>query len=116
MDITEYKNRARKTVTLPSGLELTIRKLSVADIYGIQPTGIGKSDEIDASMKMICACVVSPFRIVQKNESECGDMELPVEYIDNKDYEFLIQEITEFSGLSEKKSDPNEAADASCTR
>jgi len=103
MDLQSYKARNRKQITLPSGLECTIKKLTVADVYAMGGAGSSESDQLRQSVQMISACVVGPFRIVEKPAAETGPDEIAANDIDNDDFGFLVEAITEFSGLAEKK-------------
>jgi hypothetical protein len=103
MDLASYKARNRKTLTLPSGLECTIKKLTVADVYAMGGAGSSESDQLRQSVQMVSKCVTGPFRIVDKPAQETQPDELSVTDIDNDDFAFLIEQITEFSGLAEKK-------------
>jgi hypothetical protein len=102
MDINQYKARNRKKITLPSGLECEIKKLTVADVYSMHGGGSSESDQLRQSVEMISACVVGPFRIVGKPVHETADNEISASDIDNADFQFLVEQITEFSGLTEK--------------
>lgn len=103
MTIDQYKSRNRKQITLPSGLQCEIKKLTVADVYAMQGGGSSESDQLKQSVQMISACVVGPFRIVEKPVHEAAENEISSSDIDNDDFQFLVEQITEFSGITEKK-------------
>lgn len=111
MDLKAYKQRNRKEIELPSGLGVTIKKLSIGDVYEMGGTGFDESSQLKSSIDMVCKCVTGPFKVVDKPVNECGDDELSVSDLDNQDFEFVINAITEFSGLQAvednlKKSQP----------
>lgn len=114
MDLKEYKQRNRKDLKLPSGLPVTIKKLSYGEVQEAQsqaqPVGLGaKPDEgnnVVVVNQMLISAVVGPFKLVQKFVDECSDDELSITDLENSDYEFLIKEVISFSGMEgpEKKS------------
>jgi hypothetical protein len=105
MDLNEYRNRNRKAVTLPSGLELTIKKLSVREVAQAQ-TNYAENDEMGKTIAIVTGCVVGPFQLVDKGVSEVGENELSVAELDNADFECLVNSINEFSGLNTEDTDP----------
>jgi len=116
---SEYRKRSRKIVSLPSGGEVEIRRLSAADFLAMGEIPLlnlfgdmisGKvSEEIESSSELlskfsnivICRGVVSP-RIVDKDPGECSDDELSIYEIGLEDFNFLVSEIMKHSSLSEE--------------
>ena len=107
MNLAEYKQRNRKAVTLPSGLECQIKKLSFGEIQEanalIDSVGLGQKQTEGANViavdQMLCCAVVAPFKLVKKQIFDCADDELSITDLDNQDYEFLVNEVTKFSGM-----------------
>jgi len=111
MNAQEYRERNRKKVTCPSGLELEIRKIKALDYLrmGMLPDTLSEAknapEKIDPDMmekiqKMfLTRAVVSQdnFKIVDKPSNEITGDEISYEDIEEGDINFLIKEISEFS-------------------
>lgn len=117
MNLAEYKQQNRKAVTLPGGLDLTIKKLTYGEVQeavGLaKPVALGQEPEEGGNVlvvnEMLIKAVVGPFKIVNKPVDDCGEDELSISDLDNADYEILVKEVIDFSGMkaegAEKKSE-----------
>jgi len=111
MNAQEYKERNRKKVICPSGLELEIRKIKALDYLrmGVLPDTLSEAkntpEKIDPDMmekiqKMfLTRAVISQdsFKIVDKPSNETVENEISYEDMEEGDVNFLIKEISEFS-------------------
>ena len=111
----EYRKRNRKTITLPSGGEVEIRKLSVADFLkaGDIPTAFVTGDESEREkavsegspfaknfLKVCLTCGVVSMRVVDKPAYDCGPDEVAVEEIPTGDATCISNEVAVFTNLS----------------
>jgi len=114
LSAAEYRKRVYKVVTAPSGFSFTIRKMSfkvfskLLQIYGETPTteltaeqraklGERLRNQLPQIMEVVIpGCVVKP-KIVLENPTED---ELALDDIEPNDLIFLMNEITNFSGLT----------------
>ena len=90
MNVDEYKKWRQKTkqVTLPSGLTVTIRQiptLTMLEILDLGETAASKPSAV--AEKLIPACLVEP--------------KLKLDEIHPRDLLVLLQEIVDFSGLTD---------------
>ena len=112
---TEYRKRNRKTITLPSGGEVEIRKLSVADFLkvGDIPSAFVSGDEKERErsvtegspfarnfLKICLTCGVVSMRVVDKPAYDCGPDEVAVEEIPTADASFIASAVAEFTNLA----------------
>ena len=111
MNAQEYKERNRKKVICPSGLELEIRKIKALDYLrmGVLPDTLSEAkntpEKIDPDMmekiqKMFLTRAVVPqdnFKIVDKSSNETTENEISYEDMEESDINFLIKEISELS-------------------
>ena len=111
MNAQEYRERNRKKVTCPSGLELEIRKIKALDYLrmGVLPDTLSEAkntpekidpDMIEKIQKMFLVRAVihqDGFKIVDKPSNETVGDEMSYEDIEEDDVNFLIKEISEFS-------------------
>ena len=117
----EYRQRSRKTITLPSGGEIAIRKLTGLDYLevGDVPTAFwtavksGDKDEVtkilekykDLSRRMTIVSLVRgvvSMRIVDKRPIDCSDEEVSVDEIDPQDTDFIVEQISEMNALDKE--------------
>jgi len=111
MNAQEYKERSKKKVICPSGLELEIRKIKALDYLrmGVLPDTLSEAkntpEKIDPDMmekiqKMFLTRAVVPqdnFKIVDKSSNETTENEISYEDMEESDINFLIKEISELS-------------------
>lgn len=122
---TDYLSRTEKSITLPSGATVVIRKWLAADFRGIsrgvpmidapakdkKPDAPISDSEFDLRVKithrMLTACT-SQFtfngkvlRIVDKPFAQKKDGELPIEQLEDADALAIVKGIEEFSGWTE---------------
>jgi hypothetical protein len=123
--MNSYKDRNRKTITLPSGATVSIRKLvaadylvdkeiPVADFMGSKKPG-QSADVVTperlrwgvALSKRILFNCTGPFlfegqtfKIVDKPSDKCADNELAFEDLDQADADAIAAEVNVFSGLT----------------
>ena len=114
----EYKTRSRKTITLPSGGEVVIRKLTGLDyldvgdipsafweaVRGQDKAEAGKVLEKnkDLARRMTVASLVKgvvSMKIVDKRPRDCADDELSVDEISPKDADCIVEQISEMNSL-----------------
>jgi len=126
MSAEEYRKRVRKTVEAPSGFKFVIRKLNLKtlarlmEVYGETPTGDLSekqkallADKLKGRLEDIVEvvlpnCIVKPKVVL--NETTKKD-ELALADLEPDDLIFLVNTITDFSGLTgeaaeERKSFP----------
>ena len=115
----EYKTRSRKTITLPSGGEVVIRKLTGLDyldvgdipsafweaVRGQNKAEAGKVLEKnkDLARRMTVASLlkgVVSMKIVDKHPRDYADDEVSVEEISPKDAEYIVEQISEMNSLN----------------
>jgi len=115
----EYKTRSRKTITLPSGGEVVIRKLTgldyldVGDIPSAFWEAVRGQDKAEAgrvlekhkdlSRRMTVASLVRgviSMKIVDKHPRDCAEDEVSVEEISPKDAEYIVEQISEMNSLN----------------
>ena len=114
----EYKTRSRKTITLPSGGEVVIRKLTGLDyldvgdipsafweaVRGQDKAEAGKVLEKnkDLARRMTVASLVKgvvSMKIVDKHPRDCADDEVSVDEINPKDTDYIVEQISEMNSL-----------------
>ena len=115
----EYKTRSRKTITLPSGGEVVIRKLTgldyldVGDIPSAFWEAVRGQDKAEAgrvlekhkdlSRRMTVASLVRgviSMKIVDKHPLDCAEDEVSVEEISPKDTDYIVEQISEMNSLN----------------
>jgi len=116
---SEYRKRLRKVITLPSGGEVEIRKLSASDFLsaGEIPLAFqeairsGDKAAVEAAMKadpglskrinnaVLINGVVS-MKLVDKPPRECSDDEISVHEIDPVDHKFIVDSISELNNTN----------------
>lgn len=108
MDAKEYRQLNRKDIKCPSGLELTIRKITSMDYLrlGILPDtmheALIKEDSVDVkavakiqTMFLTRGVLPKPdFVIVDKDPKDCGENEIAVNELAEDDIRFIITEIS----------------------
>jgi len=111
MEIEEYRKKMLKEVTLPSGFNVTIRKLPLSAVTKMSKLfkfkGVATNIPRDELMEhmdelieiLIPQCVVRP-RIVTENPAPKGALSL--QELEWSDSLAIIDEIIEFGGLSEE--------------
>jgi len=114
----EYKTRSRKTITLPSGGEVVIRKLTGLDyldvgdipsafweaVRGQNKAEAGKVLEKnqDLARRMTVASLVKgviSMKVVDKHPRDCADDEVSVDEINPKDTDYIVEQISEMNSL-----------------
>lgn len=122
--ISDARRRIRKLVTLPSGIEIEIRKVRLMDFVGLgelpfpssqsktstngdAPPGTLSRQEIESysNRAIVAGCVDPPFS--DRKEDETRDDVLHVRDLDQADWDALINQIFKWSGMA-----PEVAADA----
>lgn len=115
----DYRKRSRKTITLPSGGDVEIRKLSGLDFLSageipvafqeavrakdkaameaVMKSDPGLTKRIDAAV--LTSGVVS-IKIVDKPPRDCAEDEISVHEISPEDSEFIVNEITSLNSLN----------------
>jgi hypothetical protein len=116
---SDYRKRLRKVITLPSGGEVEIRKLSASDFLsaGEIPLAfqmaIRNEDKAaaEAAMKadaglakrinnaVLINGVVS-MKIVDKSPRDCAEDEISVQEIDPTDHSFIIEQISSLNNMT----------------
>ncbi len=117
--IQEFRERARKIVTLPSGLEVQIRKIWLIDFLGsgelpLPPSGenpeipplnprskisIVKENDAYFDRVIVAGCLEPKFTI---DLETIGDSALHVHELSRDDYEVLGMEILSWSGSTKE--------------
>lgn len=111
MNIKEYRNKNRKTIECPGGLEITIRKIKSIDYLrlGILPDTLRNIEEnpqnanpedISNLQRMFLSRGIVPteeMKVVDKPIDQLGENELSCDEIDEEDTNFIIKNIVEFS-------------------
>lgn len=108
MNAKEYRQLNRKDIVCPSGLELTIRKITSMDYLrlGLLPDTMHEvlinDDKVDTKavaniQTMFLTRGVMPkedFVIVDKDPKNCGDNEIAVNELAEDDIRFIITQIS----------------------
>lgn len=112
MNINEYRERTRKKIVCPSGLELQIRKIQSIDYLrmGVMPDVLKiqeqqRTKEIDnkliekMNIMFLTRGVIGTdeLKIVNKPVNEVVDNELSIEELEEADMQFIIAEVSKFS-------------------
>ena len=111
MKASDYRQRVRKNIVCPSGLELEIRKVKAIDYLklGILPDTLNdmgdkpekvSPDALDKIQKMFLTTIVIPtdeFKIVDKPLNQMEESEISYLEIEDEDTNFIINEIATFS-------------------
>lgn len=111
MNAEEYRQKSRKKIVCPSGLELTIRKVQTIDFLriGVMPDVFSqfgeniksaKTEDIIKLNTMFLVRGVVPdenIKIVDKPIGEASGNELSVEELDDTDMQFIITEVSQFT-------------------
>jgi hypothetical protein len=116
---SEFKSRARKLITLPSGLEVEIRKFNLLDFVGVgdlpfpvdgnPPAASSRTPEKDrrreveeierySNRAIITGCVNPRFTDSEDDENENV---VHVRDLDREDWQAVVTEIFEWSGVSQ---------------
>ena len=123
--VSDYRNKTRKKIITPGGLELEVRKLKALDYFklGILPDTLKDLRESGAEEtpgnvdpevlekihKMYLTQAVIPtneLKIVDKPIGKTEDNELSFEELTDEDSNFIIKEIVNFS--TDEELEPNE--------
>src|SRR3972149_8753364 len=116
---SEYRKRLRKVITLPSGGEMEIRKLSASDFLSageipltfLEAIRSGDKAAVEAAMKadpglskrinnaVLINGVVS-IKLVDKSPRECSDDEISVHEIDPVDHKFIVDAISGLNNMN----------------
>ncbi len=110
MNIQEYRQRNRKKITCPSGLELEIKKIQTLDFLaiGLMPDTFqqiikDKAPDIEIVKKMnimfLVRGVVSNenIRLVDKPIGTTAENELSIEELDDIDMQFIVSEVSKLT-------------------
>jgi len=116
---SDYRKRSRKTITLPSGGEVEIRKLSALDFLrtGDIPQAFwlaaSSGDRVgterslkenrEIERKIMTATLINgvvSMTIVDKRPRECGDDEVSVDEISPEDSDFIVKEISALNSMN----------------
>jgi hypothetical protein len=117
----EYRQRSRKTITLPSGGEVAIRKLTGLDYLevGDVPTAFwqavksGDKEEAtkvlekykELSRRMTVFSLVRgvvSMKIVDKRPIDCAEDEVSVDEISPTDTDYIVEQISEMNALDKE--------------
>jgi len=115
---SDYRKRLRKVITLPSGGEVEIRKLSASDFLSAGEIPLAFREAIRSSDKAAAEAVmvadpglakrinnavlvngVVSLKFVDKPPRECADDELSIHEIDPEDHNFIIDAISALNNL-----------------
>ena len=105
--ISPYRAKHQEEVTVPSGCEFRIKRLSPITVNRIKGSrDIDEfSQDIDAISKILVAAVVDPRLTIDS----VGDEDtLSIEELDMDDLTDLLNKIIEYSGLSKTEEEENE--------
>jgi hypothetical protein len=103
-----YRTKLQKSITLPSGSKVNIRKLNAFN----EPFLNKRQSETDEDAgnrvaKFILLNCIGPIvtdgeslTVVEKKESECSKNELGLTELDNVDATFIVNQVIDFSGMS----------------
>lgn len=122
----EFKARTRKSVTLPSGLEVDIRKVVGRDFVGLGELPIPAAGEVDRhksdareqieqieqmkrySDRAIVRGALAP-RFTDDPAKIDAEHEVHLSYLDDDDYTALARAIFDFAGLTKETADAVES-------
>ena len=119
---SEYRNKTRRELQIPSGITIQIRQLSLSDFLecGEIPTAFVEGDSKAAAKslqdpalfeKMLktspLACVVGPgrFRIVDKASTDCGEDELAISELGIQDLSAIVEGVVQYSGMTKEAAE-----------